>query len=232
VARRLDPVISDDIAASSDRSVIELTTYIESLIVARRRSPGDDLLSGLLAAEEGGSSLSHDELIATVILLLIAGHETTANLIGNGVVALLRNPDALRQFRADPDCDRTAIEELLRYDGPIQMTQRITLEPVTVGTEEIPAGRIVVLCIGAANHDPAVFAQPDALDVTRNPNPHLSFSTGSHFCLGASLARTEARLALRAMAGRLDAVEARPRPQWRPGFTIRGVAALPLHWRS
>jgi cytochrome P450 len=230
VARRLDPIISDEVVRSCDRAATELMSYIEGLIESRRRHPGPDLLSALMAAEEDGGRLSHDELVATVILLLIAGHETTANLIGNGLLALLRHPDQVSRFRQDGDLDRSAVEELLRYDGPVQVTQRTTVEALAVGGATIPPGRMVILCIGAANRDPEVFARPGALDLGRSPNPHVAFSGGGHFCLGAPLARMEARLTLRALVDRLPGLELADRPRWRPGFTIRGVTALQLRW--
>jgi cytochrome P450 len=230
VARRLDPVISADVVRQADVAASQLTAYIEGLIDSRRRQPGDDLLSALMAAEEGGGTLSHDELVATVILLLVAGHETTANLIGNGLLALLRHPAALARLRADPELDRTAVDELVRFDGPIQMTQRVTVEPLEVAGATIPPGRMVILCVGAANRDPEVFPRPGALELTRSPNPHVGFGGGAHFCLGAPLARLEARLALRAVVERLPGLELIARPRWRPSFTIRGVTALHLAW--
>ncbi len=226
LARRLDPIVTEEIARASDRAAVELTDYLEGLLRSRRRHPGDDLVSALLAAEEEGSSLSHDELLATIILLLIAGHETTANLTGNGLFALLRRPAALAAFRSDPAHDRAAVEELLRFDGPIQVTQRTTLEPVELGGREIPPGRIVICVIGAANHDPTVFERPGTLMLRREPNPHLAFSSGAHFCLGATLARAEARIMLRGLVDRLPGLELVGRPQWRPGLHDPRVAGL------
>ena len=234
VAGRIDPSPmrgADDMAAA-DRAAAELTQYLESLIDSRRRSPGSDLLSALLAAEEQGDRLTHDELLSTVILLLIAGHETTANLIGNGLLALMGQPEQSEALMADPAC---AVEELLRYDGPIQMTERITLEDVEVGGRVIPARRIIILLLAAANRDEAVFADAGRLDLTRHPNPHLAFSSGAHFCLGSPLARMEARLALPAILDRLGGGTAAglslagPAPR-RNSFTIRGLSALPLSW--
>ena len=219
LARRLDPIVTEEIARASDRAAVELTDYLEGLLRSRRRQPGDDLVSALLAAEEEGSSLSHDELLATIILLLIAGHETTANLTGNGLFALLRRPAALAAFRSDPTHDRAAVEELLRFDGPIQVTQRTTLEPVELGGHEIPPGRIVICVIGAANHDPTVFERPGTLMLRREPNPHLAFSSGAHFCLGCDAgARRGAHHA------------ARPgRPSARPGAGGQAAVAARVH---
>lgn len=189
------------------------------------------ILSGLITAEQDGDRLGHDELVAMALLLLIAGHETTANLIGNGLLALLSNPGQWRRFGEDDTLDRSTVEELLRFDGPIQMVERIALADVDVGMAHIPKGRIAVLCIAAANRDPAVFAQPDVLDIGRDPNPHLGFGGGAHFCLGALLARLEARIALRALAERLPGLSIATRtPKWRPSFTIRGLRELPLSW--
>jgi cytochrome P450 len=142
-------------------------------------------------------------LVANVILLLIAGHETTANLLGNGVYALMRDPEQLELLRRNPELGQGAVEELLRFDGPIQLTERIALEGLEVAGQTIGKGSVVILCIAAANRDSRVFTDPHRLDITRSPNPHLAFGGGSHFCVGAPLARLEARLALRALFDRL-----------------------------
>jgi cytochrome P450 len=165
------------------------------------------------------------------VLLLMAGHETTANLLGNGLLALLRHPDQWDRLKRDPSLDATAVDELMRFDGPIQMAERITLQDCHVGGTDVPKGRIVVLCLAAANRDPEVYADPHRLDVGRDPNPHVGFGGGAHFCLGASLARMEARIALRAIADRLPQVALAERSvAWRPSFTIRGLRRLPLVW--
>jgi pimeloyl-[acyl-carrier protein] synthase len=235
LAARLDPNLfrGAAVSAAADQAVVELTGYLTGLIGERRRHPGPDLLSALIAAQDGGDRLSHDELVTMAILLLIAGHETTANLLGNGILALLRNPDQLERVRQDPSVDHTTVEELLRYDGPIQMVQRVTLDDVEIGTNRIPKGHIVAMCIAGANRDPAVFHQPDRLDVTRTPNPHLAFGAGAHFCVGAPLARMEARIALRALLDRLpDLRLTETKVRWRPSFTIRGLRQLPIEWRN
>jgi cytochrome P450 len=207
----------------------ELIEYLDELIAKRRVDPHDDMLSALIAAEESGQTLSRDELIATFLLLLIAGHETTANLIGNGMLALLRHPEQLARLRAEPELDRPAVEELMRFDGPIQMVQRITLEDVEIGGREIPTGCIVILLTAAANRDPAVFVDPTRLDLGRTPNPHLGFGGGAHFCLGAALARLEGRIAIGALARRFPGMRVLAnKPEWRPSFTIRGLRQLPL----
>ena len=229
----LDPApmrTPQSVAAANDATT-DLVDYLDGLIAERRRTPTDDMLSALIAAEESGESLSHGELVSTILLLLIAGHETTANLIGNGVLALLRHPDQLVRLRAcdEPDLDRSAVEELMRFDGPIQMVERITLEPVVIGGREIPARRIVVCLTAAANRDPNAFPNPDRLDLGRTPNPHVGFGGGAHFCLGAALARLEGRIAIGTLARRFPRLRLLdPKPEWRPSFTIRGLRQLPL----
>jgi cytochrome P450 len=225
------PMRTPQSVAAANEATNALVDYLDGLIAERKRAAQDDMLSALIAAEESGESLSHDELVSTILLLLIAGHETTANLIGNGVLALLRHPDQLARLRADddPELDRSAVEELMRFDGPIQMVERITLRPVVIGGREIPAGRIVVCLTAAANRDPAAFDDPDRLDLGRAPNPHVGFGGGAHFCLGAALARLEGRVAIGTLARRFPRLRlADTRPDWRPSFTIRGLRSLPL----
>lgn len=225
------PMRTASAVAAADQAATTIADYLDGLIAARRARPTDDLLSALIGAEEEGARLDHDELVATAMLLLIAGHETTANLIGNGMLALLRHPDELERLRRDPDLDRSAVEELLRFDSPVQMVQRIALDDVEIGGGVIPKGHIVVLCTGAANRDPSVFAGPDQLDLSRHPNPHLAFGGGPHFCIGAPLARIEARLVLGPLVRRFPALHFAGRAEhWRPSFTIRGLRELRLAW--
>src|SRR5215813_1835495 len=166
-----------------------LAVYFRELIAERRAAPRDDMLSGLIAAEEAGDKLTEDELLATSILLLVAGHETTVNLIGNGTLALLRHPDQLERLRRDPGLITSAVEELLRYDGPVQRTARVPSEDIAIGDRVIPKGELVMPFIGAADRDPAQFPDPDRLDIGRADNRHIAFGWGIHFCLGAPLAR-------------------------------------------
>lgn len=229
LARGLDPITTAEIMREADRATDVLSEYLEGLIESRRRQPADDLVSALIAAEESGDRLSREELLSILVLLLLAGHETTANLVGNGLLALIRHPEALRRWRDEPEVGRAGVEELLRFCGPIQMTQRITTEPTAVGTEVIPPGRLVILVIGAANRDPRVFDHPGELRLERDPNPHLAFSSGAHFCIGAPLARLEARLMLEGLLG-LPELHVEGPVRWRGSFTIRGLKALQLSW--
>ena len=181
--------------------------------------------------EEAGDRLSHAELRSFVVLLYIAGHETTVNLIGNGVLALLRHPDELRRWRDDPALDATAIDELLRYDGPVQQTVRIPIQPVRYGDVEVAPGPTVMTILGAANHDPAMFEDPDVLRLDRpNAGRHLAFAAGIHYCLGASLAKLEATVAISSVIRRFPDLALAGEPHWRDRLTIRGVDRLPLSW--
>ena len=226
--RGLGTATLDDLRASI-RAGRELNAYLAPIAEERRRHPRDDLLSGLLAAEEEGDRLSMDEVFQTVILLLVAGNETTTKLIGNGLLALLRHPDQLELLRQNPDLIDGAVEELLRYDGPVHATARGALEPFEFQGAHIAKGQMIVLGIGAANRDPARFADPDRVDITRGDNPHLAFGQGLHFCLGASLARLEARTALGALVERYPSMKlAVDRPRWGPNTALRGLVSLPI----
>ena len=224
-----DPLISPEQQERINAAAQAFLEYFRDLIERRRRDPGDDLLTGLIAAEEGGDRLSENELLATGLFLLIAGHETTVNLIGNGTLALLRDHGQLDRLRANPDLDHNAVEELLRYDSPVTFTQRITLADYTVGDVTIPARQQVIPILAAANHDPAVFAEPDRLDLAReNANRHLAFGGGHHFCLGAALARLEGEVAIPALVRRFPEIELDGNPERRDTFTLRGLTHLPV----
>lgn len=220
-----DPVVYDRAAVAA----AEFTDYLRGLAAERRAQPQNDLLSALVAVEEAGEGLSEAELYATCALLLVAGHETTINLIGNGTLALLRNPDQLRLLQKDPSLVRNAVEELLRYDSPVQMTARSVLVEMEYKGHHFSVGQQVAFLLGAANHDPALFANPQQLDVTRKPNPHLSFGNGIHYCLGAPLARLEGQIAFETLLRRLPKLAlATDMPIYRDNFVLRGLEALPL----
>jgi hypothetical protein len=212
-----------------NNAVMSFNDYFEGLSNERRRQPRDDLLTALVEAEAEGERLNHEELLATCLLLLIAGHETTANLIGNGTVALLRNPQALARLRDDPSVTSSAIEELLRYDSPVQMTARTTLEPIEVAGVEIPANARVASMLGSSNRDEGHFDRADELVLDRTSAPHVSFGGGIHFCLGAPLARIEARVAFPALLQRARNLElATDELDWRKAFPFRGLRSLPV----
>jgi cytochrome P450 len=232
IARGLDSIWlppDSEIPRRSAAARHAISDYFRELIAQRRASPRSDLLSALIAAEEAGDKLNEEELLATCILILIAGHETTVNLIGNGVLALLRNPEELRRLRATPGLITTAVEELLRYDGPVQRTARVASDDVTISGHTIRKGEMVMPFIGAADRDPAHFPEPDRLDLSRADNRHIAFGWGIHFCLGAPLARVEGQIAINTLVRRLprlafvsDTVE------YRQSLTLRGLKALPV----
>ncbi len=206
-----------------------LVEYFRALLDERRRRPREDLMSALLRAEHEGETLTGDEVIANCVLLLFAGHETTTNLLGNGLYHLLRHPDQLAALRAEPALVPGAVEELLRYDGPVPATVKIATEAVAWHGRRIERGERVLPFLSSANRDPRRFPDPDALDVRRAPNRHLAFAFGIHFCLGAPLARLEARLAFEALLHRFARIElAREDPPWKPQIFLRGLASLPL----
>ena len=208
--------------------------YLRGLFEEKRRDPKDDLISALVLAEEAGDKLSEDELLAMVFLLLIAGHETTVNLIGNGTLALLQNPDQLQKLKDDPSFIKPAIEELLRYDGPVETsTERFAREDVAIGGTVIPKGEMVMVVIAAADHDPERFPEPDALDIARADNKHLAFGKGIHHCLGAPLARMEGQIALGTLLRRMPDLRPKGSPEsltWRPGMVLRGLKGLPVEF--
>ncbi len=227
----LEPTADEAVLEEADVAIGHLGSYLDEVIAERRQHPGDDLLSQLLVVEEAGDRLSPAELRSFVVLLYVAGHETTVNLIGNGLLALLRHPDELRRWRDDPALDATAIDELLRFDGPVQQTVRIPIQPVRYGDVEVAPGTTVMTVLGAANHDPAMFDDPEALRLDRpNSGRHLAFAAGIHYCLGASLAKLEATVAISSVIRRFPDVALAGEPHWRDRLTIRGVDHLPLTW--
>jgi hypothetical protein len=233
--RLLDPVpLSPAEIAEANTGHAAVQMYFQQLFELRRRSPGDDLTTQLVQAEEDGSKLSNEELTANIILLFGAGHETTVNLIGNGLLALHRNPDQLALLKANPALITGAIEEFLRYDSSVQMTGRVALEDIDdVGGKKIPKGESVLCLLGSANRDPAVYPdRPDRLYITRSNVRPLSFGGGIHFCLGAQLARIEAEVAIATLLRRLPdlRLDDAQTPEWRPTFVLRGLKCLPASW--
>lgn len=211
------------------RGIVSMEDYLRQVIAERRKRPGEDLLSRLLAAEEQGSLLSEQELLSTCTLVLFAGHETTTNLIGNAVNALLEHPEQLEVLRREPATVVSAVEEVLRFDSPVQRQMRLTSEDIEVGGQRIPKGETVVLMIGSANRDPAQFPEPDRLDVRRQENRHLTFGMGAHFCLGAPLGRLEAQLALGTLLRRFpDLKRSGGTPHRVENLSLRGFESLPL----
>ena len=210
------------------------TDYLRALFEEKRSNPKDDLVSALVRAEEAGDRLSEDELLGMVFLLLVAGHETTVNLIGNGVLALLQHPDQLRKLKEDPSLIKPAVEELLRYDGPVETsTERFAREDVEIGGQVIPRGEMVLVVLAAANHDPERFPDPDELDITRTDNRHLAFGKGIHHCLGAPLARMEGEIAISTLLRRMPNLRLKGSPEslsWRPGMILRGLRGLPVEF--
>jgi cytochrome P450 len=207
--------------------------YFMKLFELRRRQPGDDLTTQLVQAEEDGSKLSNEELCANIILLFGAGHETTVNLIGNGLLALHRNPDQLALLKSKPELMSNAIEEFLRYDSSVQITGRVALEDIgRVGGKDIKKGDAIMCLLGAANRDPSAYENPEKLDVTRQNIRIHSFGGGIHFCLGAQLARIEAEVAISTLLRRLPnlKIDDVDNPQWRPTFVLRGLKTLPASW--
>lgn len=229
LARTLDPIVSPEVLDAGDVATLAFIDYFKTLVDKRRKDPQDDVLSALIAAEEQGDRLSEDELLATAVLLLGAGHETTMNLIGNGLLALFRNPEQLAQLKDDPTLIQSAVEEFLRYDGPVQMTARTALEPIEIGGKIIEKGQQAIIVLAAANRDPEHFADPDRLDITRRDNPHIAFSHGIHYCVGAPLARTEAQIVFNSLLRRMPNLRLQTEElEWRETVTLRGLKALPV----
>jgi cytochrome P450 len=216
-------------AQAAQDALIELTEFFRKAVAERRHNKGSDLISLLIDIEEEGEVLTEDELYAQCIALLFAGHETTRNLIGNGMYTLLQNPQQTAELREKPEIIRSAVEELLRYESPVQFTARVLKEDIEVCGQPIRKGWTVLCMLGAANRDPKQFEEPDRLDLKRLNNQHLAFSAGLHFCIGAQLARLEGQIALRSLVQRFPNMKlAGPRPEWASTFGLRGLKSLPV----
>jgi cytochrome P450 len=230
IVRSLEPIVDTNLAIAIANASDHMYEYVGEMIERKRKEPADDLLSALIAAEEQGDVLSDDELQEQVLLLYVAGHETTVNLIGNGVLALLNDRDQLERLRADTSLMPNAVEELLRDDSPVQMSRRITLKDVEVGGRAIEKGSFCGLVLASANRDQARWgADADVLDVTRaDASHHLSFGGGAHYCLGASLARVEGQVAIGSLIGRFPKIEQASDPVWNGRINLRGLETLTL----
>ena len=213
-------------------TLIRFMGYLKRSIRERRAHPKDDLITALVQAKDGNDQLSEDEIVAMIFLLLVAGHETTVNLIGSGVLALLEHPDQLRKLRREPETIKSAIEELLRFVCPVEMaTERYAREDITIAGTTIPRGELVLAVVGSANRDAKYFANSDLLDITRMNNKHLAFGQGVHYCLGAPLARLEGQIAIGALVQRMPNLQLSVAPdqlRWRGAFVLRGLEALPV----
>ncbi|WP_431954149.1 cytochrome P450 [Actinacidiphila sp. bgisy167] len=218
---------SEEAARKAVRASEEFSAYLRELIAERRKAPGEDLISALIAAHDEGDRLSEQEMVSTCVLLLNAGHEATVNTTGNGWWTLFRHPGQLAELRAAPqELLPTAIEELLRFDTPLQMFERWVLDDIEVGGTVIPRGSEVALLFGSANRDPERFADPDRLDLSRADNPHITFGAGIHYCLGAPLARIELAASFTALLRRAPRLELAAEPVWNEGYVIRGLREL------
>jgi len=217
---------SEDVAAKAVRASVEFSDYLRELIAERRGAPGDDLVSGLIAAHDEGDRLTEQEMISTCVLLLNAGHEATVNATVNGWYALFRNPGQLAALRADHSLVPTAVEELMRYDTPLQLFERWVLDDIEIDGTVVPRGAEIAMLFGSANHDPAVFRDPERLDLTRADNPHISFSAGIHYCIGAPLARIELAASMTALLEKASTLSLAAEPIRKPNFVIRGLEGL------
>lgn len=229
------PAMDEASMAESMQLLQEFVGFLQQFFADRRDNPRDDLTSALIEAEEDGDRLSQQELFSMLFLLIVAGHETTVSLIGNAMVALWQHPDQLKLLQEKPELMKTAVEELLRYDGPVERTfNRWAVEDIEISGVTLPKGSIVIPIISAANRDPKKFDNPDKLDITRQQNPHMAFGKGVHYCVGAPLARMEAEIALSTLLRRLPALQtAVPLHElrWRLTPMFRSLEALPVKWQ-
>jgi cytochrome P450 len=217
---------SQETARNAVQASVEFSDYLRELIAARRKEPGEDLISGLIAAYDEGDRLTEQEMISTCVLLLNAGHEATVNATVNGWWALFRNPDQLAALRADHSLVPSAVEELMRYDTPLQLFERWVLDEIEIDGTTVPRGAEIAMLFGSANHDPAVFDTPGKLDLTRRDNPHISFSAGIHYCIGAPLARIELAASMTALLEKAPTLRLAAEPAQKPNFVIRGLEGL------
>ena len=230
LTKTLDPILSPEEVQAALAAADNMLAHVQDVLAWKRGHPADDLLTGLLAAEDEGDRLSEEELLDQVLLLYVAGHETTVNLIGNAALALLGHPEQLARLRSDPELDGGAVEELLRYDSPVQFSRRITTADLEVAGTTVPAGTFMLTCLGSANHDAARWGRTaDELDITRpDAAQHMSFGNGIHHCLGSSLARTEAQVAIGTLVRRFPDLELAGEPERNGRVVLRGLESLPV----
>ncbi|MFF8534162.1 cytochrome P450 [Streptomyces sp. SAS_267] len=219
---------SEEVARRAVRASVEFTEYLRGLIEARRKEPGDDLISGLIAAYDEGDRLTEQEMISTCVLLLNAGHEATVNSTVTGWWTLFRHPGQLETLRADHSLIPTAVEELMRYDTPLQLFERWVLDDIEIDGTTVPRGAEIAMLFGSANRDAEVFADPETLDLSRAENPHISFSAGIHYCIGAPLARLELAASMSALLTKAPGLRLAQEPVRKPNFVIRGLESLPV----
>lgn len=227
----LEPVPDPNVLKTGNQAVNEFTDYLRILVSDRRQNPGDpavDVLTRLIQGEQGGEKLTEAELLHNCIFLLNAGHETTTNLIGNGLHALISHRDQLERLAAEPALGNSAVEELLRFESPLQLNNRLTTEPMMIGKTTIPKGTFLTLGVGAANRDPDQFNQPDRLDIGRSPNNHVAFGQGHHACSGMNVARLEGRIAFSALVRRFPSIDLKGSPERDPRMRFRGFRKLPV----
>lgn len=227
----LDPLQATEGLVPIERAFVDITAYMRPIFEQRRREPRDDLISALVAVEEDGQRLSEVELLSLTMLILGAGHETTTNLIANAMLALLHNPGERRRLQDEPSLIGSAVEEFLRYDSPVQTTDRVASVDCEIAGQPIKRGMVVALLLGSANRDPDRFADPDRLDIGRQDNHHVSFGHGAHFCLGAALARLEAQITINTLLRRFPDVALEREPtEWKRSMVLRGPTSLHLRW--
>uniref|UniRef100_A0AAU3I2Z4 Cytochrome P450 n=1 Tax=Streptomyces sp. NBC_01393 TaxID=2903851 RepID=A0AAU3I2Z4_9ACTN len=219
---------SEEVARKAVRASVEFTEYLRGLIEARRKEPGEDLISGLIAAHDEGDRLTEQEMISTCVLLLNAGHEATVNSTVTGWWTLFRHPGQLETLRADHSLIPTAVEELMRYDTPLQLFERWVLDDIEIDGTTVPRGAEIAMLFGSANRDAEVFADPETLDLSRAENPHISFSAGIHYCIGAPLARLELAASMSALLTKAPGLRLAQEPVRKPNFVIRGLESLPV----
>ena len=224
-----DPMKASDVSQQLTQSIVEFREYLTGLIAKRRQKPENDLITALIQARDEQDKLSEEELLVTCMLLFASGEETTVNLIGNGVLSLLRHPDQLEKLRQNPSLIQSAVEELLRYESPLQISGRTAIENIEIGGKLIKKGPPVFLILGAANRDPAQYHSPDQLDITRTNNNHFAFGDGIHYCMGAALARTQGQIAINTLVQKLPNLKLQTNKlEWRENVFLRGLKKLPV----